>query len=74
MTSIDHHEHPFADLASFMALPRLSGLALSNDGMRLVTVVAAGRVQTKGEARDFWCVGGRAEREWASELMCRAMR
>jgi len=33
--------HPFADLADFMALPRLSGLALSLDGIRLVTAVAA---------------------------------
>lgn len=33
--------HPFADLADFMALPRLSGLALSLDGTRLVTAVAA---------------------------------
>jgi len=31
---------PFARLADFVALPRLSGLALSSDGSRLVTTVA----------------------------------
>ncbi|WP_432575096.1 S9 family peptidase [Kineococcus sp. SYSU DK005] len=31
---------PFADLGAFAALPRLSGLALSADGTRLVTTVA----------------------------------
>ncbi|MEU7814626.1 S9 family peptidase [Pseudonocardia sp. NPDC049154] len=31
---------PFADLQSFVALPRLAGLALSPDGSRLVTTVA----------------------------------
>jgi dipeptidyl aminopeptidase/acylaminoacyl peptidase len=31
---------PFADLAEFVALPRLSSLALSPDGHRLVTVVS----------------------------------
>lgn len=41
VTSIGHHDHPFADLADFMAMPRLSGLALSRDGTRLVTAVAA---------------------------------
>lgn len=37
----DAATNPFADLAEFMALPRLSGLALSPDGNRLVTAVAA---------------------------------
>lgn len=31
---------PLADLDAFLALPRLSGLALSPDGRRLVTSVA----------------------------------
>jgi dipeptidyl aminopeptidase/acylaminoacyl peptidase len=29
-------DHPFGDLAAYAALPRLTGLALSTDGMRLV--------------------------------------
>ena len=33
--------HPFGDLARFVALPRVAGLALSADGTRLVTTVSA---------------------------------
>lgn len=36
----DDHQ-PFNDLPAFMGIPRLSGLALSRDGKRLVTAVAA---------------------------------
>ena len=31
---------PFHDLDHYLAIPRVSGLALSPDGMRLVTTVA----------------------------------
>ncbi|MBA2390457.1 MAG: S9 family peptidase [Geodermatophilaceae bacterium] len=41
--------NPFLDLAAFMALPRLAGLALSTDGNRLVTSVA-----TLNSDRDKW--------------------
>ena len=40
MTPDDGAPAPFHDLEHYMALPRLSGLAMSPDGSRLVTTVA----------------------------------
>ena len=45
---------PFGDLAAFMARPRLSGLALSRDGTRLVTAVAALNAEGKKWQTALW--------------------
>nr|MDQ3611607.1 S9 family peptidase [Actinomycetota bacterium] len=40
MPSATPSPDPYADLDAYLALPRVSGLALSHDGTRLVTTVA----------------------------------
>ncbi len=42
-TSADMAATPFHDLDEFLALPRVGGLAVSRDGSRVVTTIAASR-------------------------------
>ncbi len=57
-----HPATPFHDLDSYVALPRLSGLAMSPDGTRLVTTVATPNATGTAYASALWEVdphGGR---------------
>jgi hypothetical protein len=45
-------ETPFADLDACIALPRLSGLALSPDGTRLLTSVATLNQERRRQGAD----------------------
>ncbi|HEY8373985.1 MAG TPA: S9 family peptidase [Pseudonocardiaceae bacterium] len=54
--------NPFADLTHFVALPRLSQLALSPDGQRLVTVVSELSPDRKTWQGALWEVDPRGER------------
>jgi dipeptidyl aminopeptidase/acylaminoacyl peptidase len=53
---------PFHDLAAYVALPRLSGLAVSPDGTRLVTAVALPSVDGKKYATALWEIDVSGER------------
>ncbi|MCX6465646.1 MAG: prolyl oligopeptidase family serine peptidase, partial [Pseudonocardiales bacterium] len=53
---------PFADYSAYVALPRLSGLVLSPDGDRLVTVVAAPDAAGTGYVTALWEVDPAGER------------
>ena len=55
-------DHPFADLADFTALPRVSGLTLSPDGTRLVTTVATLKDDATGHVTALWEVDPSGER------------
>ncbi len=49
-------EGPFVDLAGYVALPRLGGLALSPDGSRLVTGVTTLDADRKGWVTALWSI------------------
>jgi dipeptidyl aminopeptidase/acylaminoacyl peptidase len=53
----------FADLARYMALPRLSGLAISPDGSRLVTAVSEPGPDGKKYQASLWELDPAGERE-----------
>ncbi|MBG6183526.1 dipeptidyl aminopeptidase/acylaminoacyl peptidase [Arthrobacter sp. CAN_A214] len=53
---------PFHDLEDFVALPRLSGLAMNSDGSRLVTSVATLNPKRTGYATALWDVDPSGER------------
>ena len=52
----------FADLDAYVALPRVSGLALSPDGRRLVTVVAGLSPDRTSHVTSLWEVDPSGER------------
>ena len=54
---------PFHRLADFVALPRLSGLALSPDGTRLVTSVATLDAEGKKWQPALWEIDPAGQRE-----------
>ncbi len=54
MTSADHLTTPFHDLDAYIALPRLSSLALSPDGGRLVAGLAVPDEQGTGYVTSQW--------------------
>ncbi len=56
MTQTQTPPHPFLDLAGFATLPRLAGLALSVDGSRLVTTVAAPDPEGKKWVTALWSI------------------
>lgn len=58
-----HPATPFHDLAAYVVLPRLSGLALSPDGDRLVTAVAVPSTDGKKYVTAFWELDPRGDRE-----------
>ena len=47
---------PFADLDAYIAVPRVSGLALSPDGTRLVTTVATLDAESVRWTTSLWQV------------------
>ncbi|SOD99265.1 S9 family peptidase [Blastococcus haudaquaticus] len=51
---VDEGSHPFADLAQFVALPRIGGLALSVDGSRLAVSVQTLDAQRKKWQSALW--------------------
>ena len=53
--------HPFAEMADYNAIPRLSGLALSADGTRLVTSVATLNPEKTKWQSALWEVDPRGE-------------
>ncbi len=53
---------PFEDLDDYVSLPRLSGLALSPDGVRLVTAVAERAVDGKRYSSALWELDPRGQR------------
>lgn len=53
---IDAHATPFSDLDSYIALPRVEGLALSPDGTRVVLTVATLSRDKAGYDRALWSV------------------
>lgn len=54
---------PFADLADFVAIPRVAGLALARDGSRLVTSVATLGADGKKWLTSLWEIDPTGERE-----------
>ena len=53
---------PFEDLEDYVSLPRLSGLALSPDGIRLITTVAERSPDGKRYSSSLWEVDPRGQR------------
>jgi dipeptidyl aminopeptidase/acylaminoacyl peptidase len=54
---------PFHDLTAYVALPRLSGLAISPDGRRLVTAIAAQSADGKKYVSALWELDPAGERD-----------
>jgi dipeptidyl aminopeptidase/acylaminoacyl peptidase len=61
-TLSDRPATPFHDLSAYMALPRLTGLAVSPDGGRLVTAVAGPSADGKKYVTAIWEIDTRGER------------
>lgn len=64
MTHAKHsfQNSPFHDLDAFIALPRLSGLALSEDGTRLVTTVSTLDEEKTAYVSALWEIDPAGER------------
>ncbi|WP_370333512.1 TolB family protein, partial [Mycolicibacterium hippocampi] len=54
MTSTAGSAAPFGDLDDFLALPRMSGLAVSADGSRIVTTVATLNTERTEFVSSLW--------------------
>ncbi len=61
--SADRGTHAFTDLADYVALPRLGGLALSPDGTRLVTSVTTLNAEKKKYVTALWEIDPQGTRQ-----------
>ena len=62
-TGSRHGGTPFDDLSEFVALRRLGGLAMSPDGIRLVTTVAELSPDRKRYSTSLWAIDPRGQRD-----------